>query len=152
MHPRISFLAPLTALAAAVAVAAGDVAPRPHYFAPAEVDAARAAGDTGSALLQEADFKILASRRDRPGQSEVHATDTDIFVVIDGRATIVLGGKMLDPHEVSPGEIRGSGIEGGTDYLLEKGAVLTVPRNTPHWVRETRPGFRYYVIKSVQRG
>jgi quercetin dioxygenase-like cupin family protein len=45
----------------------------------------------------------------------------------------------------------GSGIEGGTDYLLEPGVVLTIPRNTPHWVRETGPGFRYYVIKSVRR-
>lgn len=127
-------------------------ASRPHYFSPADVDAARARGDTGSVLLEDAGFKILASRRDQPGQSEVHATDTDIFVVIDGEATIVLGGKVLDPKETAPGEIRGSGIEGGQDYLLKPGVVLTVPRNTPHWVRETKPGFRYYVIKSVHRG
>lgn len=138
------FLLPL----AAVALAA-DAPSQPHYFKPAEVDAARAKGDTGSPLLEEADFKVLASRRDKPGQSEVHTTDTDIFVVIDGQATIVLGGKLIDPRQTAPGEIRGSGIEGGTDYLLEKGVVLTVPRNTPHWVRETRPGFRYYVIKSI---
>jgi quercetin dioxygenase-like cupin family protein len=45
-----------------------------------------------------------------------------------------------------------SGIEGGTSYLLEKGLVLTIPRNTPHWVQETRPGLRYYVIKCIGRG
>ena len=138
-------------LTLAAAALAADAALQPHYFTPAEVDAARAKGETGSLLLEEADFKVLASRRDKPGQSEVHATDTDIFVVIDGQATIVLGGKVVDPKQTAPGEIRGSGIEGGTDYLLERGVVLTVPRNTPHWVRETRPGFRYYVIKSVRR-
>jgi mannose-6-phosphate isomerase-like protein (cupin superfamily) len=138
-------------LTAAAAALAADVPAQPHYFRPAEVDAARAQGETGSVLLEEADFKVMASRRDKPGQAEVHATDTDIFVVIDGRATIVLGGRMIEPKETSPGEIRGSGIEGGTDYLLEPGVVLTVPRNTPHWVREVRPGFRYYVIKSIRR-
>jgi mannose-6-phosphate isomerase-like protein (cupin superfamily) len=144
-HWSLAFLLPIAA-----AALAADAPPTPRYFKPAEVDAARARGETGSALLEEADFKVMASRRDKPGQSEVHAADTDIFVVIDGQATIVVGGTMVDPRETSPGEIRGSGIAGGTDYLLEKGVVLTVPRNTPHWVRETRPGFRYYVIKSTR--
>ena len=138
-------------LPAAAAALAADAPATPHYFEPAQVDAARARGETGSVLVEEADFKVLAGRRDKPGQSEVHATDTDIFVVIDGRATIVVGGRMIEPKETSPGELRGSGIEGGTDYLLEPGVVLTVPRNTPHWVRETKPGFRYYVIKSIHR-
>lgn len=141
----------LLLLSLAAATPAADAPAKPHYFKPAEVDAARAQGDTGSLLVENGEFRVLASRRDKPGQSEVHATDTDIFVVVDGQATIVLGGRMIDPKETAPGEIRGSGIAGGTDYLLEKGVVLTVPRNTPHWVRETRPGFRYYVIKSIHR-
>lgn len=139
-------------LSLAAAALAADAPSSPRYFEPAEVDAARARGETGSVLVEDPEYRVLASRRDQPGQSEVHATDTDIFVVIDGQATIVLGGRMIDPRETAPGEIRGSGIEGGRDYLLQKGVVLTVPRNTPHWVRETRPGFRYYVIKSIHRG
>ena len=150
MHSRFLPLALLFPIAAAATFAAGDAAPQVRYFKPAEVDAARAAGDTGSALVESADFKVLASRRDKPGQSEVHAADTDIFVVIDGQATIVVGGTMIDARQVSPGELRGSGIAGGTSYLLEPGVVLTIPRNTPHWVRETRHGFRYYVVKSVK--
>lgn len=143
-HWPLAFLLPLAA-----AALAADAPSSPRYFKPAEVDAARARGETGSVLVEEPDFKVMVSRRDKPGQSEVHASDTDIFVVIDGQATIVVGGRMIDPRETAPGEIRGSGIQGGTDYLLEKGVVLTVPRNTPHWVRETRPGFRYYVVKST---
>jgi len=140
----LAFVLPLAA-----AALAADTPAAPRYFKPAEVDAARARGETGSMLIEDAEYKVLASRRDKPGQSEVHVADTDIFVVVDGQATIVLGGRMIDPKETAPGELRGSGIEGGTDYLLEPGVVLTVPRNTPHWVRETQPGFRYYVIKSV---
>ena len=142
----LAFVLPLAA-----AALAADTPAAPRYFKPAEVDAARAKGETGSMLIEDAEYKVLASRRDKPGQSEVHVADTDIFVVVDGQATIVLGGRMIDPKETAPGELRGSGIEGGTDYLLEPGVVLTVPRNTPHWVRETKPGFRYYVIKSIHR-
>jgi mannose-6-phosphate isomerase-like protein (cupin superfamily) len=147
-----SLLSACLVLAAAAALAA-DQAPqlKVEYFKPAAVDAARAAGETGSAIITNSEFKVMASRRDKPGQSEVHVTDTDIFVVVDGTATIVIGGRMVDAKEVSPGELRGSGIEGGTDYKLEKGVVLTVPRNTPHWVKETLPGFRYFVVKSVAR-
>ena len=91
----------------------------------------------------------MASRRDKVGQSEVHVSDTDIFIVVDGKATLVIGGKLIDAKEVAPDEIRGSGIDGGTEYKLEKGVVVTVPRNTPHWVKQTQPGFRYFVVKSV---
>ncbi len=134
----------------AAALAAGDTAGQVLYFKPAEVDAARASGDTGSALITNSEFKVMASRRDKVGQSEIHATDTDVFIVLDGTATIAVGGKMIDPKEVSPGEIRGTGITGGTEYKLEKGVVLTVPRNTPHWIKQTQSGFRYFVVKSVR--
>jgi len=139
----------LASLASATVLAAGDAPAKVEYFRAAEVDAARASGDTGSMLIGNSEFKVMASRRDKVGQSEVHVKDTDIFIVIEGHATLVVGGKLLDARETAPGEIRGSGIEGGTDYLLEKGVVLTVPRNTPHWVRQTQPGFRYFVVKSV---
>lgn len=142
----------LASLAAAAVLAAGDAPPRAEYFSAAQVDAARASGETGSMLIANSEFKVLAARRDKVGQSEVHVKDADIFIVIDGHATLVIGGKLVDAKEVSPGEIRGSGIEGGTDYPLEKGVVLTVPRNTPHWVRKTQPGFRYYVVKSTAQG
>src|SRR6478735_1499685 len=136
-------------LASAAVLAAGDAPAKVEYFRAADVDAARASGDTGSMLISNSEFKVMASRRDKVGQSEVHVQDTDIFIVIEGRATLVVGGKLVDGKEVSPGEIRGSGIEGGKDYLLEQGVVLTVPRNTPHWVRQTQPGFRYFVVKSI---
>ncbi len=148
---RVSFrsLVPATFLFAAVALAADPSPLEVEYFSPAQVDAARASGETGSALITNSEFKVMASRRDKPGQSELHVSDTDVFVVIDGNATIVIGGKMIDAKQVSPGEIRGSGIEGGTDYRREKGVVITVPRNTPHWVKQAQPGFRYFVVKSV---
>jgi mannose-6-phosphate isomerase-like protein (cupin superfamily) len=148
---RSSILALLPLCLLSVSTFAADPPAKVEYRKAAEVDAMRASGDTGGVIITDADFRVLAGRRDKPGQSEVHATDTDIFIVIGGSATIVVGGEMIDAHENAPGETRGSGIKGGTDYLLEPGVLLTIPRGTPHWVRDTKPGFRYYVVKSVAR-
>jgi mannose-6-phosphate isomerase-like protein (cupin superfamily) len=135
----------------AAASLAGDPPVPAEYRGAAEVARVRAGGENGGTLISHPDFRVMALRRDKVGESEIHENETDIFVVVAGKATIVLGGTLVNPKVTAPGEIRGSAIEGGKDYLLEPGVVLTVPRNTPHWVRETQPGFHYYVIKSAAR-
>jgi len=149
MHVSIRFFLLTILFSSFPALAADSPAAKVEYRSAAEVDAARAAGDSGTPVIVDPEFKVIAGRRDKPGQAEAHARDTDIFIVLDGNATIVIGGELIDPKEASTGEMRGAGIKGGTDYALSKGVVLTVPRNTPHWVKETKPGFRYFVVKSV---
>lgn len=138
----------LTLAAAALAcTAAPTLASEVQYRSPAEVAQARARGEIGENVLVDPAFRVMALRRDKPGQSELHHLETDIFTVIDGRATMVVGGEMVDGKDTAPSEVRGSGIKGGKDYVLEPGVVMTVPFDTPHWIRETTPGFRYLVVK-----
>lgn len=118
-----------------------------QYRSPAEVAQARAQGDIGGNIIVEPTYRVMILRRDKVGESEVHHAETDIMFVVDGRATIVVGGEMIGAHDTAPGEVRGSGIKGGKDYVLEPGMVLTIPAETPHWIRETTPGFRYNVVK-----
>jgi len=146
-----SFLLPALLFSAAGLAADNPVA-KVEFRSATEVDAARAAGDSGTPIITDPEFKVIAGRRDKPGQAEVHATETDIFIVLDGTATIVIGGELIDPKQASVGEMRGSAIKDGTNYVLTKGVVVTVPRNTPHWVKEAQPGFRYFVVKSIARG
>jgi mannose-6-phosphate isomerase-like protein (cupin superfamily) len=141
---RIAFASSLTL---AVGAFAADT-PKIEYHSPAAVAAARAKGETGSVIITDPAFRVMASRRDKPGLAEIHAHETDLFVVIEGAATIVIGGEIVEPRTTEPGETRGTSIRGGKDYALEPGVVLTVPHNTPHWVRDVKPGFRYYVIKT----
>ena len=144
-------------LAAVVAAFGGGLAPAAagtptvQYRTPAEVAAARASGETGTPVVTESDYRVLAVRRDKPGESEIHKTETDIFLVVDGKATIVVGGEMVGGREIAPGEMRGSGFKGGKDYVLDPGIVLTIPNGTPHWIRETTAGFRYVVVKTRSR-
>lgn len=94
-----------------------------------------------------ANFQVHASRRSESGLSEVHVRDTDVIYVLDGEATFVTGGMSVDSKQVAPNEFRGSRIEGGIDRQLSKGDVIIVPAGTPHWFKEVRGEFRYYVIK-----
>jgi len=106
-------------------------------------------GETGDTLVSEPAFRVNASRRDGPGEAEIHRTDTDIFYVLEGRATVVTGGELLDPKETAPGEIRGSAIRGGSEQVIAQGDVLTIEHGVPHWFKIVETPFRYYVIKSV---
>jgi uncharacterized protein GlcG (DUF336 family) len=92
-------------------------------------------------------YMVHASRREKPGMSEVHELDTDIIYVLDGTASFVTGGKSVDPKMVAQNEYRGSMIEGGETRELRKGDVVIVPKGTPHWFKQVNGAFLYYVVK-----
>jgi len=115
-----------------------------------ESGAVRAAFDKGAVLVGDdagRNYMVHASRREKAGLAEVHALDTDIIYVLDGEADFVTGGKLLEGKEVAPHEVRGVSIEGGEARRLRRGDVITVPSGTPHWFREVRGPFLYYVVK-----
>ncbi len=103
----------------------------------------------GQPLLENGEYKIHASHRDGPGKSEVHEHETDIIYVLEGTATFVTGGKVVDGQTIAPGEIRGAGIEGGETRKLVKGDVVIVPQGVPHWFKALKAPFNYYVVKSI---
>jgi len=90
---------------------------------------------------------VHTSRRDKPGLAEIHALDTDIIYVMQGNATLVTGGTVVDAKATEANEMRGSRIEGGITRQLSKGEVIIVPSNTPHWFKEVNGQFLYYTIK-----
>ncbi|HWS87605.1 MAG TPA: heme-binding protein [Pyrinomonadaceae bacterium] len=122
-------------------------APAVSFF---ESNTVRAAFDKGAVLVGDDsghDYMVHASRREKPGMAEVHALDTDIIYVLDGEADFVTGGRVVEGKEVAPHEIRGTRIDGGDARRLKRGDVITVASGTPHWFREVRGPFLYYVVK-----
>ncbi len=97
--------------------------------------------------LNGENYMVHASRREKPGMSEVHDLDTDIIYVLDGTAVFVTGGKSVDPKMVAPNEFRGTSVEGGETRELKKGDVVIVPKGTPHWFKQVDGVFKYYVVK-----
>lgn len=103
----------------------------------------------GAPLWETAEYKIHASRREKPGQAEVHEHETDVIYVVEGSATFVTGGAVSNGKAVSPGEIRGDGIEAGVERRITKGDVIVVPRGVPHWFKATDNPFLYFVVKPI---
>jgi mannose-6-phosphate isomerase-like protein (cupin superfamily) len=101
----------------------------------------------GMTLLSNSSYRVQAGRRVAMGTAEVHANDTDIFFVTEGTATIVTGGKPVDPKTTAPGEIRAPKTEGGVARKLVKGDVLIVPAGVPHWFSEVNETFLYFLVK-----
>jgi mannose-6-phosphate isomerase-like protein (cupin superfamily) len=88
------------------------------------------------------------SHREGNGGAELHQTQVDIWIVEDGEATLVLGGRIVDPKTVKPNEIRGTSIEGGQTYQVAKGDVVHIPINVAHELRiPSGKTFTYLVIK-----
>jgi len=135
------------ARAGADALSAATMVAPVTYLDHAAVTAAFA---RGAPLLETPEYKVHASRRTEPGLVEVHEYETDVVYVLEGEATFVTGGSLVDGKVTAPGEIRGSRIEGGSMQQLLPGDVVVVPRGTPHWFREIQKvPFLYFVVKPI---
>ena len=114
------------------------------YIPAAQV---RAAFDKGAVLLNNGSYQVHASRREAPGQVEVHVRDTDVIYILEGKTTFVTGGTIVGGQPTAPDEIRGSDVQGGETRTLTKGDVIVVPNGTPHWFKEVFGTVLYYVVK-----
>jgi len=116
------------------------------FFGAKEVETAF---DKGAVLFdgEGKNYMIHASRRNGPGMAEVHTRDADLIRVMEGSATFVTGGTVVDPKNIAADEIRGTAIHDGETRQLAKGDVVIVPAGTPHWFKEVNSPFLYYVVK-----
>jgi mannose-6-phosphate isomerase-like protein (cupin superfamily) len=78
---------------------------------------------------------------------EIHDASDDVYYVLEGTATLTLGGRLESPKEVEPGEWRGPRIEGGKNFDVKKGDLIVVPRGTPHMRGTVGKDFAMILIK-----
>ncbi len=103
--------------------------------------------EQGGLLLDTDGFKIDAGRRTEPGEVEYHERFVDVMHVVQGTASVVTGGALVEPREVADGELRASSVEGGTRHELAEGDVLAIPSGVPHQFVEVSDPFLYFVVK-----
>jgi len=106
----------------------------------------------GTPLLEVDSYKVHASRREAPGMAEIHERDTDIIYVLEGSATFVTGGSVIDGKTTAPEEIRGASLRSGETRRITKGDFLIVPHGTPHWFKGVAGPLTYYVVKVATGG
>lgn len=90
----------------------------------------------------------MLAYRESTGSSEIHQHEADVFIVQEGDAMLVTGGKMIDGRLQKPGEIRGTSVEGGDKRPLKTGDIVHIPAGVPHQILVT-PGkpITYFVVK-----
>lgn len=89
-------------------------------------------GSASETLKEYPQHFTMISFRGRDGVVELHEEFADLFVVLDGHATLVTGGTIEGAETIGPGEIRGVSIEGGARKELRAGDVAHVPAGLPH--------------------
>jgi mannose-6-phosphate isomerase-like protein (cupin superfamily) len=93
--------------------------------------------------IAQADADVKAGRMYGVAQANVnvHETDAEMFVVIEGSGTMTLGGNLVDPHRAHSFAWEGptltaKSVEGGKDYKIGKGDMIMIPPNTAHYVSQ----------------
>src|ERR1700719_800861 len=131
---RLLALAALLSTAALVSFGtAAGFPPRVHYV---DHDKVAAAFVKGERIIEDQGLIVIAQRVVGRG-SEMHDSINHVFIIMDGEAEFITGGKLVDPKATEPGQTRGTGIEGGVSHHLTKGDVITIPAKTPHQWKDT---------------
>jgi len=79
--------------------------------------------------------------------AELHDASDDVYYVLSGSATLILGGKLEAPKETDPGEWRSPHIIDGKTFEIKKGDLIVVPRGTPHQRSTENKEFTMILIK-----
>ena len=111
------------------------------YMSAGDVSKAVAAGaakqgtspNASTRVFQLAPFNVnIEHRIEVPQSASIHDKDAELFYIIDGTATIVTGGKLVDPVRTGD-NVSGKSIEGGTAQVIGKGDFVLVPAGVAHW-------------------
>ena len=105
----------------------------------------------GGQIISDNGLIVLANRAVQRG-AEMHDKTNHVFIIVEGEATFVTGGKLINAKVTAPGQTRADGIEGGDVHHLTKGDVITIPANTPHWWKDTSVtgSVGYYAVNIEQ--
>jgi mannose-6-phosphate isomerase-like protein (cupin superfamily) len=83
-------------------------------------------------ILRAAPYNASLEYRASVGPAAVHEKEAEFFYVIDGSATMVTGGKLVDEKR-NGDNLTGTAIEGGSPRSVARGDFIVVPENTAHW-------------------
>jgi mannose-6-phosphate isomerase-like protein (cupin superfamily) len=102
----------------------------------------------GGSIINDHGLIVLAQRRGA-GEVEVHEKTNHVFIIVEGEATFVTGGSLVDVRDTAPGQKRAPSVKGGEVHHLTKGDVITIPAKTPHWFKEVpTKTIAYYAINT----
>ena len=131
-------------LSTAALATAASFPQRVHYI---DHDKVATAFVKGGRIIEDQGLIVIANRGMQRG-AEMHDNTNHVFIIMDGEAEFITGGKMVNPKVTDPGQTRATGVEGGESHHLTKGDVITIPAKTPHqWKDTSKTGsVGYYAV------
>lgn len=92
-----------------------------------------------------------------PGVAALHHQVTEVYHVLEGSATLVTGGSIVDVKE-RPADAKsvrledgpsasGPSITGGVTQQIKTGDVVVIPAGVPHWFRKIDGSISYLVVR-----
>ena len=92
-----------------------------------------------------------------PGVAVMHHKVSEVYHILDGSATLVTGGTIVDVTEraADARDVRledgpsasGSSIKGGVTQHVKAGDVVIIPADTPHWFSKIDGAITYIVVR-----
>ncbi len=144
-----------------LSVGASPQAAKSDHWSPAQLMeqaqhlrqlAAQGDGLASETLIKYPHHLTMLAFRSRNGGAEVHEKVADFFYIIDGQATVVTGGEVIDPKTTAPDEIRGASVKGGTRQPLKAGDIVHIPAGMPHQMLLAEgQTVTYFVVKAEEK-
>jgi len=106
----------------------------------------------GSGDKHQAGISIVYREPGVSNQYAVHDDVGEVYYMIEGSGTMLLGGKLIDPvrRPLSPGNgmgIGGTKSEGAKEVHLAAGDMLIIPAGTPHKFEKANEFTVYAVVR-----
>ena len=142
----MKFLPALAMLLTMAVVVTADGVPTVVTYVPHDKVSATMA--KGGSIINDRGLVVLANRRGA-GEVEVHEKTNHVFIIVEGEATFITGGTLVNARDTAPGQRRAASVEGGETHHLTKGDVITIPAKTPHWFKEVpTQTIAYYAVNT----
>jgi mannose-6-phosphate isomerase-like protein (cupin superfamily) len=91
------------------------------------------------------------------GGAASHDKVSEVYQVLEGSATLVTGGTIVNPQrrtssqeevtQINGPGVSGTSIEGGVSRRITKGDMVIIPAGTPHWLPEIQETITYTVVR-----
>ena len=101
-------------------------------------------------VLERADgaglgYRLAVDRRKPPQRGATHATEAELWAIIDGNGVITTGGKIVET--MKDGKVVDRHIQGGVAHKVSKGDFLFIPEGVPHEVTGFNPSITMVTLE-----
>jgi len=111
-----------------------------QLIAKAKADRKGDAPTTIEPILALGTYHANLEYRPVAGPAALHDIENEVMYVIEGSATITMGGQMVNPTRPNPTNQSAASISGGSDTAIGKGDFIMVPHGTPHQITAVKDG------------